>query len=138
MRCGSTRASRRYAYVLVFGFLLIEISSRKAVPEVTSAFPGPLHHDYTSAFPTAPLRASFAHWVMCVGVAVVTDCACAANGLSCMVALSLALVVVVGFAVWSSIADSMFWLFAVVHVVSVVFGAGLLRTVVLHVVLNVL
>ena len=28
----------------VFGFLLIEISSRKAVPEVTSTFPGPLHN----------------------------------------------------------------------------------------------
>jgi hypothetical protein len=28
----------------VFAFLLIEISSRKAVPEVTSTFPGPLHH----------------------------------------------------------------------------------------------
>ena len=28
--------------VCVFGFLLIEISSRKAVPEVTSTFPGPL------------------------------------------------------------------------------------------------
>ena len=27
----------------VFAFLLIEISSRKAVPEVTSTFPGPLH-----------------------------------------------------------------------------------------------
>ena len=27
----------------VFGFLLIEISSRKAVPEVTSTFIGPLH-----------------------------------------------------------------------------------------------
>ena len=67
-----------------------------------------------------------------------TDCACAANGLSCMVALSLALVVVVGFAAWSSIADSMFWLFAVVHVVSVVFGAGLLRAAALHVALNML
>ena len=30
--------------VCVFEFLLIEISSRKAVPEVTSTFPGPLHH----------------------------------------------------------------------------------------------
>ena len=29
--------------VCVFAFLLIEISSRKAVPEVTSTFPGPLH-----------------------------------------------------------------------------------------------
>ena len=29
--------------ICVFAFLLIEISSRKAVPEVTSAFPGPLH-----------------------------------------------------------------------------------------------
>ena len=29
--------------VCVLGFLLIEISSRKAVPEVTSTFPGPLH-----------------------------------------------------------------------------------------------
>ena len=29
--------------ICVFAFLLIEISSRKAVPEVTSTFPGPLH-----------------------------------------------------------------------------------------------
>ena len=29
--------------ICVFGFLLIKISSRKAVPEVTSTFPGPLH-----------------------------------------------------------------------------------------------
>ena len=29
---------------MVFGFLLIETSSRKAVPEVTSTFPGPLHN----------------------------------------------------------------------------------------------
>ena len=28
----------------VFGFLLIEISARKAVPEVTSTFSGPLHY----------------------------------------------------------------------------------------------
>ena len=33
----------RGATHIVFAFLLIEISSRKAVPEVTSTFPGPLH-----------------------------------------------------------------------------------------------
>ena len=32
--------------VWVFGFLLIEISSRKAVPEVTSTFTGPLHDEH--------------------------------------------------------------------------------------------
>ena len=32
-----------YGRAWVFGFLLIEISSRKAVREVTSTFPGPLH-----------------------------------------------------------------------------------------------
>ena len=32
--------------ICVFAFLLIEISSRKAVPEVTSTFPGPLHEIY--------------------------------------------------------------------------------------------
>ena len=32
--------------IWVFAFLLIEISSRKAVPEVTSTFPGPLHNSF--------------------------------------------------------------------------------------------
>ena len=52
----STRASRPCA--CVFAFLLIEISSRKAVPEVTSAFEFPALHIITkeTLLPSSPLK----------------------------------------------------------------------------------
>ena len=41
---GGKEEHARGAAECVFGVLLIEIFSRKAVPEVTSTFPGPLHY----------------------------------------------------------------------------------------------
>ena len=41
---GHTNVNFAALRICVFAFLLIEISSRKAVPEVTSTFPGPLHN----------------------------------------------------------------------------------------------
>ena len=41
---GEEHASLVALRICVFAFLLIEISSRKAVPEVTSTFTGPLHY----------------------------------------------------------------------------------------------